>query len=345
MATAKRRGNSWRVLLYLGTDEHGKQIRRSVTAPTKKEAERAAALLEVEHAQRERVGKTVGEILRDYIDVKNAVLSPSTILGYEHLLDGAYDAIKDAPAADLTSADLQAFVNDHAKTHAPKTTANAWGLLSAALALYRPDFSPKIRLPQKRRHKIEIPTDQDVAAYLAAVRGDKLELPVLLAVRCGLRASEIAGLRVRDVDRKRQTITIRQARVQGMDGPALKAPKSDAGYRTIPCGADVCALLPDQGDYVTVLDSNAISSAWCYMVRKNNLRLVGFHALRHYYASRAALLGVPKPYLVELMGHSSSRMLDQVYLHTFPDVKAHYAKLLADAPPITGSVSGDCTKK
>lgn len=332
MPTAKRLpSGSWRVLVYLGKDEHGKQIRQSITAPTKKEAQRAAALCVSRHEQSARQGKTVGEILRDYIDIKNAVLSPSTVLGYEHLLASAYDDILDVPASSLTAASLQAYVNDFAKDHAPKTAINAWSLLSSALALYRPDFAPKIRLPQKRRRAISIPTDQDVAAYLAAVRGDKLELPVLLAVRCGLRASEISGLRVRDVDRKRQTITIRQARVQGMDGPALKAPKSDAGYRTIPCSAEICALIPKRGEFVTEMDSNAISSAWCYMVRKHNLRLVGFHSLRHYYASRAALLGIPKPYLIELMGHSSSRMLDEVYVHTFPDVKARYARILADA--------------
>ena len=44
MAKAKKLpSGSWRVLLYVGTDENGKKKRKSITADTKKEAELLAA--------------------------------------------------------------------------------------------------------------------------------------------------------------------------------------------------------------------------------------------------------------------------------------------------------------
>ena len=46
MAKAKKLpSGKWRVQVFLGKDAEGKQIRRSITAPTKKEAEQQAALL------------------------------------------------------------------------------------------------------------------------------------------------------------------------------------------------------------------------------------------------------------------------------------------------------------
>lgn len=46
MAKAKKLpSGKWRVQVFLGKDADGKQIRRSITAPTKKEAEQKAALL------------------------------------------------------------------------------------------------------------------------------------------------------------------------------------------------------------------------------------------------------------------------------------------------------------
>ena len=53
-----------------------------------------------------------------------------------------------------------------------------------------------------------------------------------------------------------------------------------------------------------------------------------FHALRHYFCSVSLLLGAPKKYVSELMGHASDSMVNQVYEHTFGDKKQEYAEII-----------------
>jgi integrase len=209
---------------------------------------------------------------------------------------------------------------------------NAWGLPISAVCMFRQGFSPNVTLPQKVKGKIDIPQEDEITAFYRAIKGTKLEVPFLLATQCGLRASEIAGLRKADVDPVQERITICQARVTGERGATVKAPKSYAGYRDLPCARRICAMAVASSDaeFVTEMDANAISGAWAKFVRRgNDLSVYGFHALRHYFASKAALTGVPKEYLVELMGHSSSKMLDQVYLHMFRTEKQRYAQIIA----------------
>lgn len=50
MAKAKKLpSGSWRAQVFVGLDENGKQIRKSFTAPTKKEAEFLAAEFKARH--------------------------------------------------------------------------------------------------------------------------------------------------------------------------------------------------------------------------------------------------------------------------------------------------------
>lgn len=56
-----------------------------------------------------------------------------------------------------------------------------------------------------------------------------------------------------------------------------------------------------------------------------------FYALRHYYASKCLLMGIPQRYIAELMGHSSTNMIERVYQHVFPSAMQKYKLLLADS--------------
>jgi len=54
------------------------------------------------------------------------------------------------------------------------------------------------------------------------------------------------------------------------------------------------------------------------------------HALRHHYASKCILLGIPQKYITELMGHSSTDMTEKVYHHIFPSAMEVYSDKLRD---------------
>ena len=111
-----------------------------------------------------------------------------------------------------------------------------------------------------------------------------------------------------------------------------KPPKSYAGYRTIPISPllrDKLMNTPDK-KRICVISSNKISRDWNSFLRKHGLHIFRFYSLRHYYASQALLLGIPQKYIAELMGHSSTDMIEKVYQHTFPSAMEEFKVRIAD---------------
>ena len=157
MATARKRGDKYRVRIYVGKDENGKGIYRSITANTKREAERLAAQVRIDNTYREDI--TFGEAMRRYIQAKTNVLSPSTISGYEDIRRNYTGLIGNIRMSLLTNEDLQRQINDIASGRSPKTVSNANGLFSAVLKMFNPSFKMDTRVPSKIKKKVQIPTD------------------------------------------------------------------------------------------------------------------------------------------------------------------------------------------
>lgn len=133
-----------------------------------------AGLLEEEKSPRDM---TVGQAIDRYIESKDAVLSPSTIRGYTILRKGILEELSAARLDDLTQEAVQRFINRIARTHSPKTVRNAHGLLSAALALYRPEMVLWTTLPQKEKKEISIPSMEEIQFLAEKIRGTRLSFP------------------------------------------------------------------------------------------------------------------------------------------------------------------------
>lgn len=79
MANAKQMpSDNWRVQVFLGTDRDGKKSKKSITAPTRWEAEKLAVEF-ISELRNARKKFTVAQAVRNYIDSKRNILSPSTV--------------------------------------------------------------------------------------------------------------------------------------------------------------------------------------------------------------------------------------------------------------------------
>ncbi|MCM1335854.1 MAG: site-specific integrase [Bacteroides sp.] len=231
---------------------------------------------------------------------------------------------------DITQESVQLAFNRFSKDHKPKTCKNVHGLISAVLSVERPDLKLKTTLPQKEKRGIYVPDDQEVRSLYLLVKGTEMEIPFLLAVECGLRASEIAALKTDNISD--EWVYIKEASVIDKNNkPVSKPPKSVSGYRTVP----ICKEFSDYlrayavNGRVCAKNSHAISDAWFGIKLKHNLNKdLVFHALRHHFASKCLLLGMPQKYIAELMGHSDTKMIEQVYQHTFPSAMEKFANQL-----------------
>lgn len=336
MAKAERLpSGNYRVRVYVGSSMvDGKRVRRyeTFTGPDKRDVELQAAQFSAANTGRTD-DITFEEALSGYIASKENILSPSTVLGYRRMERNHFKEIKHKRLSRITQKDVQAMINTCAIRLSPKSCQNIHGLFSAVMRMYAPERSFYTKLPQREKKEVFIPSADDIRTIAECLKGNKLELPFMLATQLGLRASEIAGLTKNCVDKKKKTITIKQAMVEGEGGTAIKAPKSYSGYRVLRCNDALLnrVLSSPIGTGGTIgMTAHHISMYWNREIDKIPVTHFGFHKLRHYFASQAMLQGVPLRYLAELMGHTGTQMLEQVYLHTFPSEKEKYSAQMAD---------------
>lgn len=326
MKTEKLPSGNYRVRVTW--TENGARHSRSFTAPTASEVKKAAA------AFRATVGDvpaasalSVGQALEAYVRLKEPVLSPSTVREYERYARLYYSSIRNRRVSDLTPEAVQREISELSRRLSPKTVRNAYGLLTAALKVYRPGFSPEARLPQKKPRQIAIPSAEEVSAILGRLDGEP-RLAVMLAAFQGLRMSEVAGLRWSDVDLEKRTLTVSRALVLGPGRRLIeKAPKTRAGARTVRLLSpvlDELAAADRTGERLFSMTPNAIKHRYERAERALGLSY-SFHELRHYACSVMLSVGVPPKYVADALGHEGTNMVDRVYGHIMQNAADAYA--------------------
>lgn len=315
MAKAKKLpSGNWRVNLYVGTDDNGKRIYKSFTAETKKEAEFLAAEYNLKRKEKPK-DITVGDAIDGYIASKENVLSPTTIGGYRELRRNKLQGIMAVSLAKINSIMIQSEINREALRLSPKTLRNAHGLLSAALAMYLPDFTLRTTLPAKE-HKIkDLPTPEQV---IQAVSGTDIELPVLLAIWLGLRMSEVRGIRYGDITDG--VLTVQNVRIKfGNQVIEKQQTKTYNSTRQLKIPQYLLDMIgsgnPDE--YVVQNAACTLTKKLKRIVNQSTGKDITFHDLRHLNASVMLALGVPDKYAMERGGWASNNTLKSVYQHTF----------------------------
>lgn len=299
---------------------NGKRV--SVVEPTAKAAQAKAVALRANLIQQQERGPniTVGEAIDRRIATKDAILSPATILEYKRIRRSYMQELMNIPVMELTQEQIQAAVNRMAKTLSPKSVRGAHSLLTSTLAEYRPNFMVRTVLPKLQKTEIKIPTTEEIQKIAAGAKGDRAEIPILLAIWLGLRMSEIRGLTwdcIHD-----GYIHIKQASVKGENGYVVKSTKTTSGTRTLRLPKDLESLLnqtPHTGKFVTNMPARKIYDRFVAICKKAGLPHFRFHDLRHYNASIMLSLGIPDKYAMERMGHATNNMLKTVYQHTMSE--------------------------
>lgn len=308
---------SWRVQVYI----NGKY--KSITRPTKREAERDALELQLK-LKRELAQVTVGQAIDDYIESKDGVLSPSTISGYKKIRRNNLQGLMDMPIDKLTETIVQRAFNEEAKrvtyrgkVTSPKSLANIRGLLSSALNPHGLSFQPAI--PQKQKSIKELPMPEDI---LPAIKGTAIEIPCLLAMCLSLSMSEIRGLTIDCV--KDGYLTVRNSIIDADGLPVEKSSlKAYERARKLPLPQYLMELInateaaTTGTGHIVTLSGQAIYKRFVNRLKKFNLPKMTFHDLRHMNASVMLALGVPDKYAMERGGWKTNSVMKDVYQHTF----------------------------
>ena len=319
MANAKQMpSGNWRVQVYLGTDQNGRKLKKSITAPTRWEAEKLAA----EYLQDMQTAKskfTVAEAVRGYIDSKRNVLSPSTVYFYENALTTRLQSLMSLDIHEVDSFAMQKAINEDALTKCRKTIAEGKNLVVAALKMYGIQQNWNITLPPKKPKVKDLPT---AAQVIQMIRGTDIELPCLLAMWLSLRMSEVRGLQFGDI--KDGVVTIQRSKLFiGSKDVVRDVNKTFNSTRRLVVPEYIQTLIDavphkSKEDFIVPQSYRKIKNHLNKLTAANGYNLT-FHQLRHLNASVMLMLGIPDKYAMERGGWSSNGVLKSVYQHTFSE--------------------------
>jgi integrase len=190
-----------------------------------------------------------------------------------------------------------------------------------------------VRQSQKRERIPEVLSANEFRRLEAALPLRERVL-LCLALSMGLRRGELAGLRWHDIDFEQLTITVQRSVVDQIVGRA----KTEASQRPLPMDPRIATLLADwrsvskyvhSQDYVFATDSNragdkrgkqpvSLAKIMQYHIqpiaRAVGIRKkIGWHTLRHSFASSLHRNGEGIKVVQELLRHSSCRITLDIY--------------------------------
>lgn len=178
----------------------------------------------------------------------------------------------------------------------------------------------------------------DTEALLAAAEPEWRGL-LLFALRTGLRLGELRALRWQDLNLAGRKLVVRRAAWNSTIG----SPKGGRP-REVPLSEELLEML-------RALDRSASQSALVFghpsgrMYNRNEMkwplwracktagvRRIGWHVLRHTFASQLVMRGVPLKAVQELLGHRDIRTTMR-YAHLSPKSRRDAVELLSAPPP------------
>lgn len=371
----RKRGNSYQLAVVYD----GKTFTKTVPCTTKADAEKAWTAFANDVYKEHIVAKTEGNMTLDdfymywkqnyaetnlekttQILLDNIFYRISSFLGHirlsslrpRHIVEFSRKLTE--PSASVEDKPLSAaYIKKHLTTlKSILSCAQEWGFISTNPA-------ENIKTPKSKATKKEMPTEEELATFLAAIDEHpilKHRLLVSLAFGLGLRREEIFGLQWGDIDLDNKTLSVCRAvvYVRG-EGIIVKDTKTDSGARKIPVPESIITLLHQWRDKI-VADNrkkdtpllapirsktfvfaqpdgsaghpHSFNSFLRRFCQKIEIPLISPHDLRHMYGSYLLAGGVNIATISALMGHTDKSFTMSTYIHEIESMERHTADIM-----------------
>ncbi|HMU47859.1 MAG TPA: tyrosine-type recombinase/integrase [Chitinophagaceae bacterium] len=252
--------------------------------------------------------------------LKLKAYSPSTIRTYLQEMTHLLGMLKNIPAVELTPEHLKRYLvfcseQLNLKENTLHSRINALKFYYEQV-LHREKFFWEIPRPKKQYLLPKVLGEDEVARLFNALTNLKHKAMLFTVYSAGLRVSEIAVLKIRDIDSSRMQIRIENAKG-----------KKDRYVNLSPVLLDVLRSyikINKPKPKIYLFESEQTGEAYptrtiqrIFQQAKERARIskqVGVHSLRHSFATHMLEKGIDIRYIQDLLGHFSIKTTS-IYLH------------------------------
>ena len=326
---------------------------------SKRKAEAELARLRAEFEPPKEVGDLSSDMLfadylLEWLEIAKGRLAVATYSSYAAMIKkpvGPYFRQRNLTLRELEARHLQMFYSEMLRKVKPNTVIHYHAIIHSALKyavktdMLVQNVADKVDRPKKNSFQPVFLSAEEMQKMFEALRGTKLELPVLVAAFYGFRRGEVLGLKWDAIDFERGTISvIRTVTTITLDGKQTEieqqSAKTKSSLRTLPligsfreyflqvkeaqelnkqiCGNcynheyDGFVFVDELGERMR---ANYLTSAFPKFLESHGLRRMRFHDLRHSCASLLLANGVPLKHIQEWLGHSDFTTTANIYAH------------------------------
>lgn len=357
-----KNGRYYAVLNYRNAGGHRKTKWISLGLPekgNKRKAEAELARLRAEFEPPKEVGDLSSDMLfadylLEWLEIAKGRLAVATYSSYAAMINkpiGPYFRQRNLTLRELEARHLQMFYSEMLRKVKPNTVIHYHAIIHSALKyavktdMLVQNVADKVDRPKKNSFQPVFLSAEEMQKMFEALRGTKLELPVLVAAFYGFRRGEVLGLKWDAIDFERGTISvIRTVTTITVGGKQTEieqqSAKTKSSLRTLPligsfreyflqvkeaqelnkqvCGNcynheyDGFVFVDELGERMR---ANYLTSAFPKFLEDHGLRRMRFHDLRHSCASLLLANGVPLKHIQEWLGHSDFTTTANIYAH------------------------------
>ena len=293
----------------------------------KRKAEAELARLRAEFEPPKEVGDLSSDMLfadylLEWLEIAKGRLAVATYSSYAAMIKkpvGPYFRQRNLTLRELEARHLQMFYSEMLRKVKPNTVIHYHAIIHSALKyavktdMLVQNVADKVDRPKKNSFQPVFLSAEEMQKMFEALRGTKLELPVLVAAFYGFRRGEVLGLKWDAIDFERGTISvIRTVTTITLDGKQTEieqqSAKTKSSLRTLPligsfreyflqvkeaqelnkqiCGNcynheyDGFVFVDELGERMR---ANYLTSAFPKFLESHGLRRMRFHDLRHPY--------------------------------------------------------------
>jgi len=269
--------------------------------------------------------------------------------------------------ADLNHTHIQAYLNHKMDEGVKGSTVKQYYLALHSAFAYAVKMEmlaqhpmDKMVVPRAERHEAVFYNVDELNELFEVFKGNKLELIVHIAAYYGLRRCEILGLKWDSIDFKKGTITIERKVVCDYDENGQSKLfvetrlKTHSTRRTLPLIPHIREMLLEKKDidkrykklcgkeyntefegfvccdpYGKLISPNTVTHDFHQVIKKNGLKMLRFHDLRHSCASLLLANDIPMKAIQEWLGHATFNITANLYSHLEYHAKVTSAETIA----------------